>query len=89
MAYKSKWRTPPEPAVAVDPVLQPWPQFMDYSTAGRYTCSSYWTIRNLVKDGKLTAKRMGRRYIVSRADLDAFWAVSEPIAPKGEIREAS
>jgi hypothetical protein len=57
----------PNPAVA-------WPAYMDYNTAGRYISETYWTIRNLVEAGKLTAKRLGRRNTVSRVELDALWA---------------
>ncbi|HEV3419535.1 MAG TPA: excisionase family DNA-binding protein [Candidatus Acidoferrum sp.] len=57
-----------------------WPEYMDYHTAAKYISETYWTVRNLVKDGKLTAKKLGRRYTVSRAELDALWKKTEKVA---------
>lgn len=54
-------------------VVTDWPAYMDYHTAAKYISETYWTIRNLVKAGKLTAKKLGRRYTVSRAELDELW----------------
>lgn len=65
---------PQQPAITV------WPAYMDYHTAAKYISETYWTIRNLVKSGKLTAKRLGRRNTVSRAELDALWRKSEAAA---------
>jgi excisionase family DNA binding protein len=58
-------------------VVAEWPAYMDYRTAARYISETYWTIRNLVKARKLTAKRLGRRNTVSRTELDALWKRSE------------
>jgi excisionase family DNA binding protein len=52
---------------------------MDYHTAARYISETYWTIRNLVKAGKLTAKKLGRRNTVSRVQLDEVWKQTEAV----------
>jgi excisionase family DNA binding protein len=68
----------PEPVVIPAPVVvTDWPAFMDYHTAAKYISETYWTIRNLVKAGKLTAKKLGRRNTVSRTELDVLWKRSE------------
>jgi excisionase family DNA binding protein len=67
----------PAPVASASVVPDCWPPFMDYNTAAKYISETYWTIRNLVKAGKLTAKKLGRRYTVSRVDLDALWKKSE------------
>ena len=77
---KKKWMTPAvesavSPIVAVP--ITDWPAYMDYHTAAKYISESYWTIRNLVKSGKLTAKKLGRRNTVSRVELDALWKRTE------------
>lgn len=45
--------------------------------AGAYLGVTEWTIRRLIKTKKLVAKKIGRRLIVKRADLDTLWE-SEP-----------
>jgi excisionase family DNA binding protein len=59
------------------PVFVP-PAFLSVEhEAGMYLGVTEWTIRRLIKTGKLAAKKIGRRLIVKRADLDALWE-SEP-----------
>jgi|HubBroStandDraft_6_1064221.scaffolds.fasta_scaffold345137_2 excisionase family DNA binding protein len=41
--------------------------------AGNYLGVTEWTIRRLIKTKNLVAKKIGRRLIVKRADLDALW----------------
>ena len=59
------------------PVITDWPAYMDYNTAAKYISETYWTIRNLVQAGELTAKKLGRRHTVSREELDALWKRTE------------
>lgn len=67
----------PVAAFAVPQPITAWPAYMDYHTAAKYISETYWTIRNLVQAGKLTAKKLGRRNTVARADLDALWKRAE------------
>jgi excisionase family DNA binding protein len=41
--------------------------------AGAYLGVTEWTVRRLIKTGKLIAKKIGRRLIVKRTDLDDLW----------------
>lgn len=75
---KKKYTEPAAPFVMPQPVITAWPAYMDYHTAAKYISGTYWTIRNLVKAGKLTAKKLGRRHTVSRAELDALWEKTKP-----------
>jgi len=70
---KKKYMQPVAGAETPAPVIAQWPAYMDYHTAAKYISETYWTIRNLVQSGKLTAKKLGRRNTVSRVDLDALW----------------
>ena len=46
------------------------------------------TIRRYIREGRLTAKRIGKEYRVTRADLDAFAGASEPAqAPLSRTRQ--
>ena len=72
--YMEKYMQPSQPVVALPaPAPEPWPAYMDYHTAAKYVSETYWTIRNLVKDGKLIAKKLGRRHTVSREQLEELW----------------
>lgn len=72
--YTQHLQVVPAPAIAVS-VL---PTFLSVEhEAGAYLGVTEWTIRRLIKSGKLTAKKIGRRLIVKRGDLDALWE-SEP-----------
>jgi excisionase family DNA binding protein len=47
------------------------------------------TIRRYIREGRLTAKRIGKEYRVTRADLEAFAGASEPAhAPASRTRQA-
>jgi hypothetical protein len=72
-----KYAQPEAPAVMPAPVAEPWPAYMDYNTAAKYISETYWTIRNLVKAGKLMAKKLGRRNTVARVELDTLWRKAE------------
>lgn len=77
---KKKYTLPASPVVVMpQPVIESWPAYMDYHTAARYISETYWTIRNLVKAGKLTAKKLGRRNTVSRVQLDEVWKQTEAV----------
>ena len=71
-----------QPAVKAVPTATPapiMPAFLSVEhEAGAYLGVTEWTIRRLIKTGKLVAKKVGRRLIVKRADLDALWE-SEPV----------
>ena len=62
-----------KPVVMPAPIVTDWPAYMDYHTAAKYISETYWTVRNLVRAGKLIAKKLGRRYTVSRVELDELW----------------
>ena len=85
--YMEKYASPAQPVVMPQPITA-WPAYMDYHTAARYISETYWTIRNLVKAGKLTAKKLGRRYTVSRVELDGLWKKTEA-AGDSNVREAA
>jgi excisionase family DNA binding protein len=75
---KKKYTQPPEIVPVIAPVSV-IPIFLSVEhEAGKYLGVTEWTIRRLIKTKKLVAKRIGRRLIVKRADLDALWE-SEPV----------
>lgn len=47
-------------------------QYFDLPTAARYLCVSVRAIRELIWQGYLPRARIGKRFIVARADLDAI-----------------
>lgn len=49
------------------------PAFLSVEQAATYFAVTTWTIRRLISTGKLTAKQIGKRFIIRRADLDALW----------------
>lgn len=52
------------------------PAYFNATEAGRYICSSAWTVRDLAKSGEIAFSRIGvgpkASYIFARADLDEF-----------------
>jgi excisionase family DNA binding protein len=81
---KKKWRTPAPVAPALAPSISITPAFLSVEhEAGKYLGVSEWTIRRLIKLGKLPAKKIGRRLIVKRSDLDAVWEC-EPVFSSGK-----
>jgi len=36
-----------------------------------------WTIRRLLKAGKIHAKKVGKRFTIKRTDLDVYWQQAE------------
>ena len=74
---KKKYLTPeiaPAPAISITPAY-----LSVEHEAGKYLGVTEWTVRRLIKLGKLPAKKIGRRLIVKRADLDRVWE-TEPAA---------
>jgi len=71
---KKKYMQPAVQAVPTPTSVPFTPAFLSVEhEAGAYLGVTEWTIRRLIKSGKLTAKKIGRRLIVKRADLDALW----------------
>jgi excisionase family DNA binding protein len=64
--------------------VPPWtkPSASVEHDAGKYLGVTEWTIRRLIKTGKLVSKKIGRRLIVKRADLDALWEGEPTFAGK-------
>ena len=72
----------PTPAVPVSIT----PAFLNIEQAAAYFGSTSWSIRRLIKTGKLRSKLFGKRLLIKRADVDALWE-SEP-AYAGKKRAA-
>jgi len=71
---KKKWmqpvvKTAPTPAVPVSVT----PAFLNLKQASDYFGITTWSIRRLIKTGKLRSKLFGKRLLVKRADIDSLW----------------
>ncbi len=53
------------------------PEYLDVRQAALYMAVTVWTIRGLLKTGKIRAKKIGKRFIIKRTDLDACWQQAE------------
>jgi excisionase family DNA binding protein len=64
----------PKPA-AIAPGVSP--EYLNVEQAAVYLGSTVWTIRGLIETRKIQAKKIGRRFIVRRVDLDSCWQQAE------------
>src|SRR5437588_692451 len=65
-----------EPARAVVPISTPapcLPEFVNVQQAAKYLAVSVWAIRQLIVEGRITAKRIGKGFVMRRIDLDRVW----------------
>jgi excisionase family DNA binding protein len=53
------------------------PEYLNVEQAAVYLGSTVWTIRGLIETRKIQAKKIGRRFIVRRVDLDSCWQQAE------------
>jgi excisionase family DNA binding protein len=82
---KKKWsQVAAAPAAAVAP-----PEYMNLKRASEYLGVGVWTIRRLIDRKLLTAKRVGKYFIVRRFDIDDFWQNLEPVKPSDGHPEAT
>jgi excisionase family DNA binding protein len=72
---KKKWTS--AVSAPVVPPVSVTPAFLGVEQAAVYLSVTTWTVRRLIKT-RLAAKKIGRRLIVKRADLDLLWE-SEPV----------
>ena len=70
---KKKWTQQSVAPSVVTPVLSFAPEYLDVRQAAHYMSVTTWTIRGLLKAGKIQAKKLGKRFIIKRTDLDVFW----------------
>ena len=50
-------------------ITQPW---LTFKEACKYARVGHHTIRTLLKDGELTGRRVGRKWIISRKSIDDY-----------------
>jgi excisionase family DNA binding protein len=56
------------------PVVVPEPLLLDIHGSARALSATPWAVRSLLWDGKIPYIKIGRRFLVSPADLQAFIA---------------
>jgi excisionase family DNA binding protein len=72
---KKKWMSPPARLAVVPIPVPPAPgkDFMNLKEAAAYFGVSVWSVRGLIAKGFITAKRIGKYDVVSRAELAEYW----------------
>jgi hypothetical protein len=62
------------PANSAVPAVHPEPLLLDIHGAARALSSTVWAVRSLIWDEKIPYIKIGRRFLVSPADLQVFIA---------------
>lgn len=70
---KKKWIVPQTSLPNAVPIPVPPRAFMNLKQAADYLGVKLWTIRGLIAKGLLVPKKIGKYFVVRRADLDAVW----------------
>ena len=59
------------------PPAAPGARWLTTAQAAEIGCTSQWVVQKWIREGLLPARRIGRPYLIDRADLDEFLA-SQP-----------
>ena len=60
-------------------ITPPEPKFYNRRETAQLLCITLPTLQNLTADGRLTAKRVGRRVLYNAAEIDALVASGEKV----------
>ncbi len=74
---KKKWTQPTAVVPPSLPAPRINPEYLDIRQAAIYMSVTVWTIRRLLKAGKIHAKKVGKRFTIKRTDLDVYWQQAE------------
>jgi excisionase family DNA binding protein len=69
---KKKWQSLESVAApALTPISDR--EYFNLEQAASYLSVTVWTIRGLIAEGKLPYRKLGKRFIVKRSDIDTMW----------------